>query len=68
MDYALHERILRLRESFAALTDRLGQVYAGVPAGTAEAEWLVLGDQDLLVLADQFPILSPTAFVERFLP
>ena len=34
----------------------------------AEAEWLVSGDQDLLVLADQFPILSPTAFVARFLP
>jgi len=33
----------------------------------AGAEWLVSGDQDLLVLADQFPILSPTAFVERFL-
>lgn len=32
-----------------------------------EAEWLVSGDEDLLVLADQFPILSPTAFVARFL-
>ena len=31
------------------------------------AEWLVSGDDDLLVLADQFPILSPTAFVTRFL-
>jgi prevent-host-death family protein len=38
VDYALYERILRLRESFAALTDKLGQVYAGVPAETAEAE------------------------------
>jgi len=38
VDYALYERILRLRESFAALTDKLGQVYAGVPAQTAEAE------------------------------
>jgi len=28
---------------------------------------LVSGDDDLLVLADQFPILSPTAFVTRFL-
>jgi putative PIN family toxin of toxin-antitoxin system len=34
----------------------------------AEAEWLVSGDQDLLVLADRFPVLSPTAFVARFLP
>jgi uncharacterized protein len=33
----------------------------------AEAEWLVSGDEDLLVLADQFPILSPSAFVARFL-
>lgn len=33
----------------------------------AGAEWLVSGDADLLVLADQFPILSPTAFVARFL-
>jgi len=32
-----------------------------------EVEWLVSGDEDLLVLADQFPILSPTAFVARFL-
>ena len=38
VDYALYERILRLRESFAALTDKLGQVYAGLPAETAEAE------------------------------
>jgi putative PIN family toxin of toxin-antitoxin system len=33
----------------------------------AEAEWLVSCDEDLLVLADQFPILSPSAFVARFL-
>jgi putative PIN family toxin of toxin-antitoxin system len=33
----------------------------------ARAEWLVTGDEDLLVLADQFPILSPAAFVARFL-
>jgi uncharacterized protein len=32
-----------------------------------EAEWLVSGDEDLLALADQFPILSPAAFVARFL-
>lgn len=32
-----------------------------------KAEWLVSGDEDLLVLADQFPILSPAAFVARFL-
>lgn len=38
VDYALYERINRLRESFAALTDKLGQVYADVPAETAEAE------------------------------
>jgi prevent-host-death family protein len=38
VDYALYERILRLRESFMALTGKLGQVYANVPAVTAEAE------------------------------
>jgi prevent-host-death family protein len=38
VDYALYERINKLRESFAALTDKLGQVYAAVPAATAEAE------------------------------
>ena len=32
-----------------------------------EAEWLVSGDEDLLVLADQYPILTPAAFVARFL-
>ncbi len=32
-----------------------------------QAEWLVSGDQDLLVLADQYPILTPAAFVARFL-
>ena len=32
-----------------------------------QAEWLVSGDEDLLVLADQFPILTPAAFVARFL-
>ena len=36
--YALYGRMLRLRESFAALTDKLGQVFAGVPAETVEAE------------------------------
>ena len=38
VDYALYERIRRLRESFVALSDKLGLVYADVPAGTAEAE------------------------------
>ncbi len=38
VDYALYERIRRLRESFAALTEKLGQVYADVPTETAEAE------------------------------
>jgi len=38
VDYALYERIRRLRESFVALTDKLGQVYADVPDVTAEAE------------------------------
>ncbi len=32
-----------------------------------QADWLVTGDADLLVLAKQFPILTPAAFVERFL-
>jgi uncharacterized protein len=31
------------------------------------AEWLISGDRDLLALHDQFPILTPSAFVERFL-
>jgi prevent-host-death family protein len=38
VDYALYERIRRLRESFATLTDKLGQVYADVPVETVEAE------------------------------
>jgi hypothetical protein len=38
VDYALYERIRKLRESFMAPTDKLGQVYADVPAETAEAE------------------------------
>jgi putative PIN family toxin of toxin-antitoxin system len=33
----------------------------------SQAEWLVSGDEDLLAMADQFPILSPAAFVARFL-
>jgi len=32
-----------------------------------EADWLVTGDADLLALSGQFPILTPAAFVERFL-
>ena len=38
VDYALYERIRRLRESFVTLTDKLGQVYADVTVETAEAE------------------------------
>ena len=38
VDYALYERIRKLRESFMALTGKLGQVYSDVPAETAEAE------------------------------
>lgn len=33
----------------------------------AQADWLVSGDEDLLVLADQYPILAPATFVQRFL-
>ena len=40
-------------------------VLATLVAG--HADWLVSGDRDLLVLSDQFPILSPASFVERFL-
>jgi len=40
-------------------------VLATLVAG--QTEWLVSGDEDLLILADQFPILSPAAFVARFL-
>ena len=32
------------------------------------ADWLVTGDQDLLVLAGTYPILTPAAFVARFMP
>jgi len=38
VDYSLYERINRLRESFVALTNKLSEVYAGVPAETVEAE------------------------------
>ena len=31
------------------------------------ADWLVTGDQDLLALSATYPILTPAAFVERFL-
>jgi putative PIN family toxin of toxin-antitoxin system len=40
-------------------------VLATLVAG--QADWLVSGDEDLLVLANQFPILTPAAFVARFL-
>jgi len=30
-------------------------------------DWLVTGDADLLALRDEFPILPPAVFVERFL-
>ena len=38
VDFVLYERFLRLRKTFAAFTDKLGQTYAGVPAETVEAE------------------------------
>jgi prevent-host-death family protein len=38
VDCALYERIRKLRETFTALTDKLGQVYADVSAETVEAE------------------------------
>ena len=38
VDYALYERIRKLREVSDTLADKLGQVYADVPAETAEAE------------------------------
>ena len=34
----------------------------------AQADFLVTGDKDLLALAQAYPILSPAAFVARFLP
>jgi putative PIN family toxin of toxin-antitoxin system len=34
----------------------------------ASADWLVTGDKDLLVLAESYPILTPAAFVTRFMP
>ena len=38
VDYALFERIRRMREAFLRITDDLGQVYAGVDPKTAAAE------------------------------
>ena len=35
---------------------------------SSRADWLVTGDNDLLALADSYPILSPAAFVTRFMP
>jgi putative PIN family toxin of toxin-antitoxin system len=32
------------------------------------ADYLVTGDKDLLVLASTYPILTPAAFVDRFVP
>ena len=32
------------------------------------ADCLVTGDKDLLALADNFPILSPADFIDRFMP
>ena len=32
----------------------------------SQADWLVSGDQDLLVLANRYPILSPADFWHRF--
>lgn len=34
----------------------------------AGADWLVTGDKDLLALAGSYPILTPAAFVMRFMP
>ena len=31
------------------------------------ADWLVTGDQDLLALSADYPIVTPAAFIERFL-
>ena len=31
----------------------------------AQADYLITGDKDLLVLADQYPILSPAQFLQR---
>jgi len=38
VDFVLYERFLRLRRTFAAFTEKLGQTYAGVPAETVGAE------------------------------
>ena len=35
---------------------------------SSRADWLVTGDNDLLALADSYPILSPASFVTRFMP
>jgi putative PIN family toxin of toxin-antitoxin system len=34
----------------------------------AKADWLVTGDAALLALAHRYPIVTPAAFVKRFLP
>lgn len=41
----------------------LGTLLAGIKA--ADADYLITGDQDLLVLADRFPIITPAVFWER---
>jgi putative PIN family toxin of toxin-antitoxin system len=33
---------------------------------TSGAEWLIIGDKDLLALATQFPILTPSAFWSKY--
>jgi putative PIN family toxin of toxin-antitoxin system len=33
----------------------------------SKADWLITGDADLLVLAETFPVISPTYFRSRFL-
>jgi len=32
----------------------------------SDADWLITGDNDLLVLADRYPVMTPADFWERF--
>lgn len=60
------ELFLELLPFFSTRVD-LADVEVPRPRDADDQFVLVTGDADLLVLADQFPILTPAALVERFL-
>ena len=53
---------------FDAVADEWQILLTGTQALIRDpADWLVSGDQDPLTRAADYPILTPAAFVERFL-